>query len=137
MSNKYNRYIHKIGMTCTIGIMSRVSMTGTISTTLSSITRTILTASSTRILAYHLLPALRQVFEEYARMSGLTLNIKKTAIIPLHNRSPQATKCRVQEKCKEWADATIATEGTYLGFQIGPSSTGKSWDKPLPTTHPP
>ena len=77
------------------------------------------------------LPVLQQVFEEYSRMSGLTLNVKKTVIIPLNNRSLQEAKGRVEKSCKEWANATIATEGTYLGFQIGPSSAGKSWEKPL------
>lgn len=77
------------------------------------------------------LPVLQRVFAEYSHMSGLTLNVKKTVIIPLSNRSLQETTGRVEKNCKEWAGAAIATEGTYLGFQIGPSSAGKSWDKPL------
>ena len=77
------------------------------------------------------LPLLRRVFADYARISNLHLNLGKTVLTPLWPASPQEVRTTVYDAVPEWASVKIQGHGEYLGFQLGPSASDSSWDKPL------
>ena len=66
------------------------------------------------------LPRLVSVFEEYAAISGLRLNLPKTVLIPLyicrHNDLSQDLACRFPF----WVGITVAGTAKYLGFFLRP-----------------
>ena len=76
------------------------------------------------------LPMISEIFDEYRRLSGLTLNLKKTVIIPLNPEPLAISRQRIHRCCPEWEIVHIDNEGTYLGFQIGPGCEHKSWVEP-------
>jgi hypothetical protein len=78
------------------------------------------------------LPRLQTLFSEFEEISGLSLNIAKTVMIPLWKYS-SASNLRnlICELCPPWKNRGIASYGKYLGFMIGPGSGEASWKKPL------
>ena len=76
-------------------------------------------------------PIAETIFKEFAEMSGLELNISKTVCIPLWDENIQTIQQRIKASRNMWSTVKVADKGKYLGFQIGPGSPGKSWDKPL------
>ncbi len=72
---------------------------------------------------------LERTFQEFAGMSGLELNIKKTICIPLWEEGLDEAK-EILGRCS-WKGMKIAHSATYLGFVQGPDKQGKSWDKPI------
>ena len=78
------------------------------------------------------LPTLQKLFSEFAAISGMALNIKKTVLIPLWPiTSLDNVRRLVREICPPWKDVVIDTCAKYLGFYIGPGAVDKSWGKPL------
>jgi len=72
-----------------------------------------------------------QLFNEFAEMSGLDLNIEKTVAIPLWEGGKEDLEQSLRGSARPWRNMCIAEEGTYLGFCVGPGRCGKSWKKPL------
>ena len=63
------------------------------------------------------LPALCKTFQEYSRISALTLNISKTVFIPLWGTEClQNVRNLLRECCPPWRDIMIDTCGKYFGF---------------------
>ena len=80
------------------------------------------------------LPKLHHLFTQYAAISGLLLNAKKTVLIPLWGDSHIAledAQIVLLEVCPMWKDFLVTGSGKYLGFWIGPLRQDKSWDDPL------
>ena len=74
--------------------------------------------------------ALLDIFDSYARMSGLCLNLRKTVIIPLTTRQVDDWAAEFLRDHPKWAGVQIASWGTYLGFAVGPGKGTHSWEKP-------
>ena len=78
------------------------------------------------------MPHLSRTFEEYALISALDLNVKKTVFIPLWpTTSLSNVRKLLRELCPRWRDIAVDWCAKYLGFSIGPGSVTKSWQKPL------
>ena len=71
---------------------------------------------------------LQRLFNDFPDISALTLNVKKTVMIPLWPFScTRNLRTLVREFCAQWADVTIDDEGKYLGFLLGPGAGPKRW----------
>jgi len=78
------------------------------------------------------LPTLQMHFDQFHRISGLALNVKKTVLIPLWSVSSMShVRLLLREACPSWHSVSIQSSGKYLGFFIGPGAVGKEWQKPL------
>jgi hypothetical protein len=77
------------------------------------------------------LPKIQHTFEEFEKVSGLALNIAKTCLIPLGDRTPGEIQQELDREGNPWASCNISDWSTYLGFAIGPGKQDHSWDKPL------
>ena len=77
-------------------------------------------------------PALQTLFKEFQEISALTLNVKKTVMIPLWPFQSAGSVSRLlRELCPSWRDLEVASRGRYLGFVIGPNAEADGWIKPL------
>ena len=77
-------------------------------------------------------PVLGRLFEEFRRISALSLNTSETIFIPLWKvASPQSLQTLIRELCPYWRDISVKTSGKYLCFCFGPGSGDSSWEKPL------
>ena len=77
------------------------------------------------------LPALTRLFWEYERISGLTLNIAKTVLVPLDGEDLEVAKSVIGRAAPTWGAVRIQSHAEYLGFILGPGGTERSWIKPL------
>ena len=75
-------------------------------------------------------PIVEKIFSEFAIMSGLELNIKKTICIPLWLEGKTELEQTLRDSERAWKDIVIAGAGTYLGFVEGPERGKKTYDKP-------
>ena len=76
--------------------------------------------------------ALALIFKEFQEISSLTLNVKKTVMIPLWPFEDKINIRRlVREFCPIWRDLEIACKGKYLGFILGPKASQDGWTEPL------
>ena len=75
-------------------------------------------------------PVAEQIFSEFAIMSGLDLNIKKTVCIPLWLDGKRELEQTLRGSERTWKDVSITGAGTYLGFVEGPERGNKTYDKP-------
>ena len=76
-------------------------------------------------------PVIEQVFKEFAEMSGLELNIKKTVLIPLWCEGDSDIRHSFGNRGSSWSNISIRQAGTYLGFVVGPGRGETAWDKPI------
>ena len=60
------------------------------------------------------------IFREYAKMSNLHLNLKKTVVIPLSTVPLKDWAADFYAQCPSWQGAKIARWGKYLGYAVGP-----------------
>jgi hypothetical protein len=74
-------------------------------------------------------PKIQQIFEDFSKVSGLELNIKKTIIISLSTGPLEAFRSKLATSIPQWSDMQVARTGTYLGFSIGPDKKDGSWKK--------
>ena len=77
------------------------------------------------------LPDLQNFFQDFARVSGLHLNIGKTVMVPLATSNTEDLRRLVQSRAHAWRDMVIADAAKYLGFFIGPGRADSSWKAPL------
>ena len=79
------------------------------------------------------LPEISSIFSDFARISGLHLNIEKCVVIPLVDSDVkiQEFTAYFHESVPEWSNFAIKTHGEYLGFQLGPGSTNAQFDNAL------
>ena len=76
-------------------------------------------------------PILEQVFREFAGMSGLELNIKKTVIVPLWEEGDSDIRHSLEGRNSGWGNVNVKHSGTYLGFAVGPGRGETAWEKPV------
>ena len=73
-----------------------------------------------------------QIFQDFSKISDLSLNIAKTVFVPLRPvQDFDHLRRLIIEACALWRDIKIATTGKLLGVYVGPGSIGHSWVKPL------
>ena len=73
----------------------------------------------------------QNIFQEFAEMSGLELNIPKTVCIPLWPQGIQEVSNNPSLLSSRWSPLKIAGSGKYLGFSSGPEKGHDSWSAPL------
>jgi hypothetical protein len=81
---------------------------------------------------FGMLPKVATLFEEYAKISGLYLNISKTIVIPLWRHQERKYE-DIKEMLKNlnigWEGILVKEVGKYLGFQVGPGRGDAAWGK--------
>ena len=75
-------------------------------------------------------PKLQELFQEFAEVSGLHLNLKKCVILPLDEGSLDTFRQRLDATIPLWKNMQVVRHGTYLGFTIGPEKGDMSWHDP-------
>ena len=59
-------------------------------------------------------------FRDYAKMSNLHLNLKKTMVIPLATEPLKNWQDALHTDCPSWKGTKVARWGKYLGYAVGP-----------------
>ena len=77
------------------------------------------------------LPQLVSVFEEYAAISGLRLNLPKTVLIPLYICRHNDLSQDLARRFPLWVGITVAGTAKYLGFFLGPDRGELGFQKAL------
>ena len=72
-----------------------------------------------------------QVYADFARFSGLRLNLHKTVVIPLWQDSLDVARTLLSQHSPEALHMDFARQGTYLGFSVGPDRQSGLWKKAL------
>ena len=75
-------------------------------------------------------PTLQQLFQEFADVSGLHLNLAKCVVMPLDEGELNTFRQRLDTTIPAWKPMQIARHGKYLGFVIGPEKGDRSWQEP-------
>ena len=76
-------------------------------------------------------PTIMTLYKEFGEISNLRLNMSKTVVIPLWSADIDSLrKGQFARQHPEWAEADLATHGTYLGFVLGPGREDSVWSKP-------
>ena len=76
-------------------------------------------------------PRLINIFNEYAIISGLQLNLPKTVYVPLHTTDLVTWSQEFQRLHPIWHDINIASKVKYLEFILGPGRDHDSYFKPI------
>ena len=71
------------------------------------------------------------IFEEFARLSGLRLNLPKVVAVPLWLTPLDALRAEWAGRIPGWVGMRVALSAKYLGFMLGPGRGRSSWDGPL------
>ena len=77
------------------------------------------------------LPALHVIFSEFYLISGLSLNIPKTVVVPLFPTDLLEFRSLLARAVPEWGGIQVATAAKYLGIFVGPGKGRQSWEGPL------
>ena len=75
-------------------------------------------------------PILQQLFQEFADISGLHLNLRKCVVIPLDEGNLDSFRQRLTSTVPLWKEMQVARHGKYLGFVVGPEKGDKTWHEP-------
>ena len=87
---------------------------------------------------YEKLPDVAKLFENYAKISGLELNLGKTLVVPLWRKGEEAEQeIEEYDELRQvlrklgggWEKVQIRTCAKYLGFVVGPGRDEHVWDK--------
>ena len=76
-------------------------------------------------------PLLITIFEEYALIAGLQLNMPKTVLVPLRPVDLAAFGEDFKNLHPAWRNIHIEFKAKYLGFYLGPERGHTTYDKPL------
>ena len=76
-------------------------------------------------------PLLITIFEEYALIAGLQLNMPKTVLIPLRPVDLTAFSEEFRDHHPAWRNIKVEFKAKYLGFYLGPERGHTTYDKPL------
>ena len=73
-------------------------------------------------------------FDEFARISGLHLNIGKTVIVPLFPYLLFDVREQIARTAPQWIGVAVQAHATHLGYFLGPAKGEQSWAAPLGKT---
>ena len=76
-------------------------------------------------------PSLIKLFEDWCKVSGLSLNLTKSVIIPLNATRLDEFASNLLTAATGWEDMPVKTTCKYLGDFVGPGKSDLSWNKPL------
>ncbi len=82
---------------------------------------------------WRLLPEIFIAFREFAKFSGLALNLPKTVAVPLWTMSLRDFKQMIIDDFPALSSLTLDTAAKYLGFWLGPSADERMWKTVLTT----
>ena len=71
------------------------------------------------------------IFNEYALVSGLQLNLPKTVYVPWDTTDPAIWKEQIAKHHPVWATMQVAHKAKYLGFFVGPDRGTHTFYKPI------
>ena len=69
------------------------------------------------------------IFEEFASISCLRLNLPKTILVPLWPSTPTSVSRMLHDTHPEWNNVEVSYASRYLGFIIGPEACSRNWSK--------
>ena len=75
-------------------------------------------------------PTVQRLFQEFADVSGLHLNLAKCVVMPLDEGELDTFRQRLDTTIPAWKDMQVTRHGKYLGFVIGPDKGNRSWQEP-------
>ncbi len=75
--------------------------------------------------------AFAPIFAEYAGMSGLALNLRKTVLIFLSEASMHAMREQLEVLLPGWGAVQVSHSSVYLGHALGPMAGEQCWAKAL------
>ena len=74
------------------------------------------------------LPSIAKLFKVVSLISGLSLNVSKTVLVPLGALFTEALEFAIRfwisQNCPEWSQIQISSCAKYLGFILGPGAIG-------------
>ena len=77
------------------------------------------------------LPTVTRIFEEWAKISGLHLNLAKSVIVPLNAVQAVSFTDRLARGRYGWSAMLVKDACKYLGFQLGPGKGDSSRQAPF------
>ncbi len=80
--------------------------------------------------------ALAREYRAFGEVSGLTLNIPKSGVLPLRREPLASAASCIREAMVGWERLEIAHKAKYLGFCLGPGSSGAAGKAPWPSSGP-
>ena len=72
-------------------------------------------------------PKVMQVFEEFEKVSGLSLNVKKCVLVPLWSITVPTMKGWLETNVPLAQACAICQYAKYLGIMLGPEAAELSW----------
>ncbi len=73
--------------------------------------------------------AVGPIFEQFAWISGLGLNLQKTVFVPLGDDATETFRSELERQCPGWGAAPIRLYANYLGSCLGPEAGERAWNK--------
>ena len=74
---------------------------------------------------------LQNFFLDFAKISGLHLNVEKTVVVPLSVYEETKIRNLIGSRAPDFGGVKIATSAKYLGLFVGPGKGILSWQEPL------
>ncbi len=74
---------------------------------------------------------LEELFNNFAIISGLKLNIAKSVVVPLAPDKDAIIKDMLYRTAPTWGGMQLSLSAKYLGFYLGPGRGKLSWEKPM------
>ena len=76
---------------------------------------------------------LQDCFGEFTLVSGLLLNLPKTAVVPRYPHDVAGLHAQLSTSAPAWGGVAITDAAKYLGYYVGPGRGASSWDGPFRT----
>ena len=75
--------------------------------------------------------AIQNLFQEFANISGLHINIAKTVLVPLFPFDLLELRAAICRAAPEWGGIGVSASTKYLGLMVGPGKGASSWTAPI------
>jgi len=72
-------------------------------------------------------PRIKAIFDDFAAISNLFLNLPKTVVIPLWHCPIEQARLLIHSSCPTWEGVSVLECARYLGFLVGPGSVSGGW----------
>ena len=74
-------------------------------------------------------PMIMQIPREFAQMSNLSVNFKKTVSVPLWEVPAAEVKNQLASHMADWTDVEATGSAKASGYQVGPDRGKQSWEE--------
>ena len=75
------------------------------------------------------LPEVARILEEFGEISGMKVNIAKTAGIIVTKEDPGEIREEIVAHTPAWSTLTLGTTAKYLGYFVGPDKAQRQWQE--------